>query len=95
MADQSQVISLNARYPDMSAAEIAERLGCDSAYVRATGKRKCLVFGPGCASSRTAAELRARARKHIDRADELISEAHRLEYANDVARGRVSEGANG
>lgn len=44
MATKHQVIGLNAMNPHLSAGEIAERLGCSSAYVRATGQRNGLTF---------------------------------------------------
>lgn len=44
MTDQSQVVALHRKYPKWSATDIANRLGCMPAYVRATGKRRGLNF---------------------------------------------------
>lgn len=39
MADYRQVIELHRKYPQLTAAQIAERLGCLPAYVRAVAQR--------------------------------------------------------
>jgi hypothetical protein len=44
MADQMQIITLNRKYPQMSAPQIAQRLGCLPEYVRATARRRGLTL---------------------------------------------------
>lgn len=46
MANQAQVLELHQKYPSWGASQIAERLGCTSAYVRATATRKGITL-PG------------------------------------------------
>lgn len=42
MATKDQVIRLHLMYPQLNSVQIAERLGCDDAYVRATFYRNGL-----------------------------------------------------
>lgn len=44
MATKQQVISLHRKYPELNSSQIAERLGCHDAYVRATFYRNGLKF---------------------------------------------------
>jgi len=44
MTTKHEVIALHRRFPDWSSTQIAERLGCSSAYVRATFYRNDLTF---------------------------------------------------
>lgn len=46
MANKKQVIELHKKNPDLTSVDIAEQLGCDSAYVRATFYRNGLTL-PG------------------------------------------------
>lgn len=46
MADQRQVRELHLKYPTWGAVQIAKRLGCQSAYVRATATRQGITL-PG------------------------------------------------
>lgn len=46
MTDQSQVRELHLKYPTWGAVQIAKRLGCLSAYVRATATRQGITL-PG------------------------------------------------
>ena len=47
MADYRQVIELHRKQPQLNASQIAARLDCTSAYVRATAQRRRLKL-PGC-----------------------------------------------
>lgn len=55
MADQFQVIALHQKYPSLNGPQIAARLGCTSAYVRAAARRNGITL-PG---ARTAYSLQS------------------------------------
>jgi hypothetical protein len=52
MTTQIQVIQLHQKNPTLTAPQIAERLGCKSAYVRATAQR-CGLTLAGCHVARS------------------------------------------
>lgn len=58
MANKNDVIRLHRKYPSLTCTEIAERLDCMPAYVRATARRNGLVLPTRIPACRAAARRR-------------------------------------
>jgi hypothetical protein len=93
MTNQSQVVALHRKHPKWSASDIAKRLGCLPAYVRATGKRRGLNFAKAKVEREAVPEsivqLGRAARDAGLSVSDIESMASRLAAAERVAR-RVS-----
>lgn len=76
MANKQQVLELHARHPTMTAQQIAERLQCSDAYVRATFYRNGLTV-PGVDNSPE--HLVTRAKRLEARARELHKKAAKIQ----------------
>lgn len=70
MTTKHEVINMHRRNPTWTGADIAQALGCSSAYVRATARRNgiALTVDRMCV---TPEQLRERAAKLIKRAEQL------------------------
>lgn len=83
MVTKDEVIALHEAEPSLTASDIAERLGCHRAYVRATAYRNGLMLPHKNGAANNPKTLRATARCLIHRAEKLLERARQLESRHD------------
>lgn len=75
MATHEQVAATNLKFPNMTAAEIAARLSCSTAYVRATAYRRGIPI-PGITVKAKSAAALPRLQMFVDVSETEAGEPH-------------------